>query len=281
MLDAFPSARPPWVALVELLPKLSPRYYTIASSPAAASDAVHLTVKVPCPTLTPSPNPSPSPSPNPNQVLREPMRGAAEGRTKVGVCSTQLAALAPGDSAFVFVRSSGFALPKDPAAPVIMIGPGTGVAPFRAFLQQMAADRARAAPGGEHTPGGAPPAAARSGATWLYFGCRREEEDYLYREELEAHLAEGTLTRLRLAFSRAQAAKVYVQHLLREDGAELWALLQRGGHVYICGGTLMGRDVVEALSAALARHGALGAEGAAKYLKEMEAAGRLVKELWS
>jgi NADPH-ferrihemoprotein reductase len=179
------------------------------------------------------------------------------------------------------VRSSGFALPKDPAAPVIMIGPGTGVAPFRAFLQQMAADRARAAPGGEHTPGGAPPAAARSGATWLYFGCRREEEDYLYREELEAHLAEGTLTRLRLAFSRAQAAKVYVQHLLREDGAELWALLQRGGHVYICGGTLMGRDVVETLSAAVARHGALGAEGAAKYLKEMEAAGRLVKELWS
>ena len=115
----------------------------------------------------------------------------------------------------------------------------------------------------------------------LYFGCRREEEDYLYREELEAHLAEGTLTRLRLAFSRAQAAKVYVQHLLREDGAELWEMLQRGGHVYICGGTLMGRDVVEALSAAVARHGALGAEGAAKYLKEMEAAGRLVKELWS
>ena len=74
---------------------------------------------------------------------------------------------------------------------------------------------------------------------------------------------------------------MYVQHLLREDGAELWALLQRGGHVYICGGTLMGRDVVETLSAAVARHGALGAEGAAKYLKEMEAAGRLVKELWS
>lgn len=135
--------------------------------------------------------------------------------------------------------------------------------------------------GGGPTPGGAPPGAARSGATWLYFGCRREEEDYLYREELEAHLAEGTLTRLRLAFSRAQAAKVYVQHLLREDGAELWEMLQRGGHVYICGGTLMGRDVVEALSAAVARHGALGAEGAAKYLKEMEAAGRLVKELWS
>ena len=97
------------------------------------------------------------------------------------------------------------------------------------LARREAADRARAAPGGEHTPGGAPPAAARSGATWLYFGCRREEEDYLYREELEGHLAEGTLTRLRLAFSRAQAAKVYVQHRIREDAAELWEMLQRGG----------------------------------------------------
>ena len=244
VLEAFPSAQPPWVALLELVAKLAPRYYTISSSPAAAADTVHLTVK----------------------VLREPMRGAAAGRTKVGVCSTQLADLAPGDSAVVFVRSSGFALPKDPAAPVIMVGPGTGVAPFRAFLQQMAADE-----------GGAP----RTGPTWLYFGCRREEEDYIYREELEGHLAAGTLTRLRLAFSRAQAAKVYVQHLVRDDGAELWAMLQRGGHVYICGGTQMGRDVVEALAGAVARHGALGPEGAAKYLKEMEAGGRLVKELWS
>ena len=244
LLEAFPSAQPPWVALLELVPKLSPRYYTISSSPAAATDTVHLTVK----------------------VLREPMRGGAAGRTKVGVCSTQLGDLAPGDSAVVFVRSSGFALPKDPATPVIMVGPGTGVAPFRAFLQQMAADK------------GAEP---RTGPTWLYFGCRREEEDYIYREELEGHLAAGTLARLRLAFSRAQAAKVYVQHLVRDDGAELWAMLQRGGHVYICGGTLMGRDVVEALSGAVARHGALGPEGAAKYLKEMEAGGRLVKELWS
>jgi len=243
LLEAFPSAHAPWAALLELVPKLSPRYYTISSSPAAATDTVHLTVK----------------------VLREPMRGGAAGRTKVGVCSTHLGDLAPGDSALVFVRPSGFALPKDHAAPVIMVGPGTGVAPFRAFLQQMAAET------------GLP----RTGPTWLYFGCRREEEDYLYREELETYLGAGTLARLRLAFSRAQAAKVYVQHLVRDDGAELWAMLQRGGHVYICGGTLMGRDVVEALTGAVARHGALGPEGAAKYLKEMEAGGRLVKELWS
>ena len=201
------------------------------------------------------------------QVLREPMRGGAAGRTKVGVCSTHLGDLAPGDSAVVFVRSSGFALPKDPATPVTMVGPGTGVAPFRAFLQQIAAESASGAP--------------RTGPTWLYFGCRREDEDYLYREELEGHLRAGALARLRLAFSRAQPAKVYVQHLVREDGAELWAMLQRGGHVYVCGGTLMGRDVVEALTEAVSRHGALDAEGAARYIKEMEAGGRLVKELWS
>ena len=121
----------------------------------------------------------------------------------------------------------------------------------------------------------------RTGPSKLYFGCRRPGEDYLYQGELASYVADGTLSSLRVAFSRAQAAKVYVQHLVRDDGAELWAMLQRGGHVYICGGTQMGRDVVEALAGAVARHGALGPEGAAKYLKEMEAGGRLVKELWS
>ena len=104
-------------------------------------------------------------------------------------------------------------LPADPAAPLIMVGPGTGVAPFRAFLQEM-----RAGGGGR-----------RTGPSRLYFGCRRPDEDYLYREELAGYLADGTLSSLRLAFSREQAAKVYVQHRIREDAAELWEMLQRGG----------------------------------------------------
>lgn len=155
------------------------------------------------------------------------MKGAAE-RTKEGVCSTQLGALLPGTSACVFVRSSGFELPKDKTAPVIMIGPGTGIAPFRAFLQEMAA---------------APTGAQRTGHVRLYFGCRREGEDYLYREELESYVKSGTLSSLRLAFSRAQAAKVYVQHHVRDDGKELWEMMQRGAHIYLCGGTSMGNDV--------------------------------------
>ena len=246
LLAEFGSCAPGWAALLELAPKLAPRYYTISSSPARDASTVHLTVK----------------------VLREPMRGcdAASGRVKEGVCSTQLGALAPGSSACVFVRSSGFALPKDPAAPVIMVGPGTGIAPFRAFLQQMAAA----------TDGG-----RRTGHARLYFGCRRSDEDYLYKDELEAYLREGALDALRLAFSREGASKVYVQHKLRDDGAQLWPLLQQGGHVYVCGGTSMGRDVVAALQAAIAEHGKLTDDAAAKYVKEMQAKGRLVQELWS
>ena len=201
------------------------------------------------------------------KVLREPMRGA-EARTKEGVCSTQLGALAPGDTAFVSARASGFVLPADPAAPLIMVGPGTGIAPFRAFLQQLRAEQS--ARGN-----------VRSGHVRLYFGCRREDEDYIYREELEAYSSDKTLSSLRVAFSRAQADKVYVQHHVRDDGAELWQMLQQGAHFYICGGTAMGRDVVGALEGAVASHGGLGAESASAYIKEMQTSGRLMQELWS
>jgi len=196
-------------------------------------------------------------------VLREPRKGA-ESRTKEGVCSTQLAALAPGGNAYVFVRPSYFRLPEDPAAPIVMIGPGTGVAPFRAFLRHLSMA-----------------ASPRPGHVRLYFGCRRPSEDYIYEDELAAHLASGSLSSLRLAFSRAQQEKVYVQHRVAEDAAELWAMLQSNGHVYICGGTSMGRDVVSALQAAIATHGQMSAAAADYYIKEMQSQGRLMQELWS
>jgi len=243
LLAEFGSCAPAWGSLLELAPKLTPRYYTISSSPASDPSRVHLTVK----------------------VLREPMKGA-DGRTKEGVCSTQLAALGPGSSACVFVRPSFFHLPADPNAPIIMVGPGTGVAPFRAFLRHLAAS-AETAP--------------RRGHVRLYFGCRRPKEDFLYEDELEGHLKVGTLSSLRTAFSRAQDAKVYVQHRVAEDAAELWDMLQRNGHFYICGGTSMGRDVVAALQDAIAKHGTMSATGAAEYIKEMQAQGRLMQELWS
>ena len=148
-----------------------------------------------------------------------------------------------------------------------MVGPGTGIAPFRAFLHEMRAAR-RAGAG-------------RTGHVRLYFGCRRRDEDYLYEAELAEFVADGTLSALRVAFSRETASKVYVQHHVAEDGAALWAMLERGAHFYTCGGTAMGRDVVAALRDAVAAHGAMGADAAAAYVKDMQASGRLVQELWS
>ncbi len=195
------------------------------------------------------------------QVLREPRKGA-EARLKEGVCSTQLGALAVGQRAVVFVRASAFRLPADPATPVLMVGPGTGIAPFRAFVQELHAAR-------------------RTGETRLYFGCRHAAVDFLYADELRAAEREGTLTKLRTAFSRDGPAKVYVQQRLREDGAHVHALLERGAHVYLCGGTGMGREVVAVLAEILSTHGKLAPAQASEYLKTMTSQGRLVQELWS
>ena len=242
LLRDFPSAKPPLAHLLELVPKLTPRYYTISSSPAKDKLTVHMTVK----------------------VLREPMKGAP-GRTKEGVCSTQLGALPPGSNAVVFVRESTFRLPRNVDTPVIMVGPGTGIAPFRAFVQEMEMAAARGK--------------KRTGESRLYFGCRQPSVDYLYEDELSAALEAGVLTTLRTAFSRAQKQKVYVQDRLREDAELLWQLVgEKKGYVYICGGTSMGRDVVTLLSEIASTHGGKDGE---RYIKDMTAQGRLVQELWS
>ena len=247
VLKEFRSATPPWADLVELMPKLTPRYYTISSSPSHDAATLSLTVK----------------------VVREPMRDATPGRTKVGVCSTQLEGLGVGDTAIVFVRPSAFRIPRDPAVPLVMVGPGTGVAPFRAFVQELAV--------------GVEAQKKRSAPARLYFGCRREAVDFLYADELKGAVASGALAALRLAFSRDDPGKkVYVQQRVREDGAELWKLLgKEGGHAYICGGTSMGRDVVAALAEVAAKHGGLAPHAAAAFVKQMTADGRLVQELWS
>jgi len=242
LLDEFGSCMPSWEGVLEAVPKLTPRYYTISSAPDADPTSVHLTVK----------------------VLREPMRGAPT-RTKEGVCSTQLGQLLVGASACVFVRPSFFRMPDDDAAPIVMVGPGTGVAPFRAFLRHLGAR-------------GAPP---RAGHVRLYFGCRRADEDFIYEDELKDALSSGTLSSLRLAFSRETDTKVYVQHHVAEDAAELWSMLQANAHVYICGGTAMGRDVVNALTQAVATHGGMSASAADAYVKQMTTSGRLMQELWS
>lgn len=194
------------------------------------------------------------------------MRNADPNRIKVGVCSTQLGGLAENENAVVFVTESSFRLPEDPSIPVIMVGAGTGVAPFRAFVQQLSCER---------------PTIVRNSR--LYFGCRRPHVDFLYENELRTAESSGALTALRLAFSREEGKKkVYVQDALKSDAKELsQAIFSAGASVFICGGTAMGRDVKEALGDILVEQSGMSKPAATAYLKNMAVEGRLVSELWS
>jgi sulfite reductase (NADPH) flavoprotein alpha-component len=200
LLEAFPSARPRLADLVASLPALRPRLYSIASSPRATPGEVHLCVAV--------------------------VRDERRGRVRHGVGSGFLADRATAAGAVpAYIQTSHFRLPADPATPVIMVGPGTGIAPFRAFLAERAARGIR-------------------GRSWLLFGERNQATDFLYEMELQAWLQDGTLSRLDTAFSRDLAQKVYVQDRMRENAEDLWRWLQDGAHFYVCGDAMrMARDV--------------------------------------
>lgn len=239
LLRAFPSARPSAQELVAALGPLQPRLYSIASSPKMRAGEIHLTVSV--------------------------VRYQRNGRDRKGVASTFLAEkrVRPDGHVPVFVRPShGFRLPANDDVPIIMIGPGTGVAPFRAFLEERRAVGAR-------------------GRNWLFFGERRRATDFLYGDEIAAWQRDGLLTRLDLAFSRDQADKVYVQHRLRERGPKVWAWLQDGAHVYVCGDAkAMARDVDSALATIVAEHGAMDAGAAKTYLAGLARAGRYQRDVY-
>ncbi len=238
VLSRFPSARPPVHELVAALGKLQPRLYSIASSLRAHPREVHLTIGV---------------------VGYERFH-----RDYWGVASSFFAdRCRPGKRVPVYVqRSHGFRLPADPMTPVIMIGPGTGIAPFRAFLEERAA-------------------AATPGRNWLFFGNPHRETDYLYERELEGFLARGALTRLDTAFSRDQAEKVYVQHRIRERAADLWQWLQEGAHVYVCGDAKrMAKDVDDALREVIAREGGMEPDAAKAYLASLAKSGRYARDVY-
>jgi NADPH-dependent sulfite reductase flavoprotein alpha-component len=220
------------------LPRLRPRMYSISSSPLAHPGEVHLTVS----------------------VVR--YTGGA-GQPRQGACSSYLADAEPGLPVRVFVReSTGFRPPADPDTPIIMIGPGTGIAPFLGFLQDR---QARGA----------------TGRAWLLFGEQRQATDFYYADELAAFRASGTLTRLDTAFSRDQRAKIYVQDRMREHGAELWSWLQDGAHVYVCGdATRMAADVDDALREVAAAHGRLPPEAAADYVRRLTADRRYLRDVY-
>ena len=225
-------------AFVAGLRRLQPRLYSIASSPSAHPGEVHLCVGV--------------------------VRYEAEGLVHKGVASTYLAERLPvGGEARVYVqRTEHFRLPEAPQIPIIMVGPGTGIAPFRAFLEERAA-------------------AGATGGAWLFFGDQHEATDFLYRDELEAHLATGTLTRLSTAFSRDHAAKRYVQHLMLEQAEELWQWLGRGAHFYVCGdASRMAKDVDAALHEIIRTAGGMSTEEAAAMVQELRRTKRYQRDVY-
>ncbi|MCC5838863.1 MAG: sulfite reductase subunit alpha [Opitutales bacterium] len=238
LMDAFPSMVWDPALIVAESRKLVPRLYSIASSPRMYPDQVHLTVAV--------------------------VRFESLGRERVGVCSSFLAdrvALETG-TVPVFVAPSHFGLPEDPAADVIMVGPGTGVAPFRAFLQERVAT-------------GAP------GRNWLFFGDQHEATDFLYAEEFREWAAKGALARLDCAWSRDQKHKIYVQDKIRENAAELYAWLMAGAYFYVCGDAKrMAKDVDQALHDLFSTEGGLSAEEAAAAVKRMKKEGRYQRDVY-
>lgn len=223
---------------VDALRALQPRAYSISSSPRVDPRRVRLTVSV--------------------------VRWAGPGgRPRGGTCSTFLADAAPDAEVAVHVQPSAhFHPPDDAAAPTVMIGPGTGVAPFVGFL----AEREARGHGGDN---------------WLLFGEQHAATDFWYRDELDAWRERGVLTRLDTAFSRDQRQKVYVQDRLREHGAALWSWLERGAHVYVCGdASRMAPDVDAALREVVARHGGLAADDAAAYVKRLAAERRYARDVY-
>ncbi len=238
LLLAHPRAKFAPMEFVGLLKKLQPRLYSISSSPKAHPGQVHLTVGV--------------------------VRYESLGRARKGVCSTFLAERAGGGAAApVFVHTNkGFRPPADGSRPMIMVGPGTGIAPFRAFLEERRAVGA-------------------TGKNWLFFGDQRSEMDFLYREELEAMHRDGTLARLDTAFSRDQEEKIYVQQRMLEHATELFTWLEAGAHFYVCGdANRMAKDVDRALHQIIEQAGGRTAEPAAEYVKKMQAEKRYQRDVY-
>jgi sulfite reductase (NADPH) flavoprotein alpha-component len=227
-LHKFPRVRPDPEAFIEALDPLQPRLYSISSSPKSAPGRVSLTVDA--------------------------VRYDIDKRMRHGACSTFLGGrIAAGEKIKVYVqKAQHFALPADPSKPIIMIGPGTGIAPFRAFLHERQAIGA-------------------SGRNWLFFGHQRSSHDFFYEDELAALRSGGVLTRLSLAWSRDSNEKIYVQHRLREEGREVWSWLGDGAHVYVCGDAQrMAKDVEAALVDIISEHGGRTPSEAIKLLAELK-----------
>ena len=244
ILEDHPACEVPLEAYLDMLPLMTPRYYSISSSPLAQAERCSITVGV--------------------------IAGPAQSGhgTFEGVCSTFLRRCGDGSTVHAFVKESksGFALPDDPARPIVMIGPGTGLAPFRGFLQEREMLAIRG---------------TTLGPAMLFFGCRNAGEDYIYRDELEAFAARG-LVELHVAFSRAGTEKRYVQHDIAERADAVWALLEAGAHVYVCGdGSKMEPDVRATLVDLHARKTGAGTTASTAWIGELMTQGRYNLDVWA
>ncbi|GHI00771.1 sulfite reductase subunit alpha [Neobacillus kokaensis] len=232
----------PWKAsaqdIVSLLRKMTARLYSIASSIAANPDEVHLTIGA--------------------------VRYTAHGRDRKGVCSVLCAErVQEGDTLPVFVQvNKHFYLTESADQDIIMVGPGTGIAPFRSFIQERAVNKG-------------------AGRSWLFFGDQHAASDFLYQSELEQYQKDGVLTKLDTAFSRDSAQKVYVQHKMLEHSKELFEWIEKGAYFYVCGDKEhMAKDVNEALITVIEKEGAMDRDAAEAYLKDMQKQGRYQRDVY-
>jgi sulfite reductase (NADPH) flavoprotein alpha-component len=241
IVDAIQQFAPAGLAAADLagiFRKLPPRLYSIASSPLAHPDEVHLTVAA--------------------------VRYLTHGRERKGVASTYMADLVkPGDQVPVFVQpNKNFRLPADASCPIIMVGPGTGIAPFRAFVEHRAA-------------------LGSTGKSWLFLGDQHYLHDFLYQLEWQDHLKTGALTRLDAAFSRDQPEKIYVQHRMLERARDLYAWLEEGAHFYVCGdATRMAADVHETLVTIVHEQAAVSREAAEVYVENLKKTKRYQRDVY-